>query len=176
MISRRKQKVDKALKNNAKADKSRDDSFLAATDDENSEEQESNRPSVDERQTFGNSLATWMIVEISPDGLQATLKRMSLGGDTTLTETDLLKSLREQYFITDGLNEKLIQELTARALANPDGVVTGNHEVARGKPATPGQDGRIEYTFQKRLPKGVYPDVTDLKNAFEQESIDAVLA
>ncbi|MDP6702178.1 MAG: hypothetical protein QGH25_21170, partial [Candidatus Latescibacteria bacterium] len=111
-----------------KAQEILDDTFVAATGDGSAD---SAHPQIDERQTFGNTPATWMVVEIAPDGLQATLKRMSFGGDTTLTEQEVLKALREQYYISDGLDETLVQKLTSRCLADPNGTVSGNHLVAR---------------------------------------------
>ena len=174
-MARRQAKASSYSRRKAKDKEALDAKFLDATN-EGGVGAGPELPSVEERQTFGHTLATWMVVEVAPDGLQATLKRITLGGDTTLTDKDLLKALREQYHITDGLDETLVQEVTAQALAKPDGVITGNHLIASGNPPVAGQDGRIEYAFQQRLEEGIRPAYGELKKAFEQGTIEEVLA
>ena len=170
-MARRQQTSGRSHKGKGK--ESLDDKFIEATGEDGDNQE---LPQVDERQTFGHTLATWMVVEIAPDGLQATLKRMTFGGDTTLTDKEILKALREQYYISDGLDETLVQELTARCLAKPNGTVTGSHVVARGARPVPGEPGRLEYAFQQRLAEGSKPAYGELKTAFEQGTLAEVIA
>ena len=153
-----------------------DEKFVAETGDKNPEGEYLEGPLVEERKSFGNNLSTWMVVEISTDGMVAKLKRMSFGGDTTLTAEDILKALREKYLIVEGIDTSLIQDLTARALAKPDAIITGNHQIACGTPPISGRDGQIEYTFQDRLSKGTHLNFHELNNAFEQTTLEEVLS
>ena len=150
-----------------------DDTFVIAPGDDSAG---STQPQIDERQTFGNTTATWMVVEISPDGLEAILKRITFGGDTTLTDQEILKALSEQYHINNGLDENLVQKLASRCLAEPDGTVSGNYLVACGSPAIPGKPGHLEYTFQQRIDDGTQPDYSEIKIAIEQNILAAVTA
>ena len=152
-----------------------DEKFVAETGDKNPEDEYLEGPLVEERKSFGNNLSTWMVVEISTDGMFAKLKRMSFGGDTTLTAEDILKALREKYLIVEGIDTSLIQDLTARALAKPDAIITGNHQIACGTPPVSGRDGQIEYTFQDRLSKGTHLDFHELNNTFERTTLEEVL-
>ncbi len=175
MTRRRPKKNNPRSSRGKKETTSLDEKFVAETGDKNPEDECPEKPLVEDRQTFGNSLSTWMVIEISTDGMFVTLKRMSFGGDTTLTEEDILKTLREKYLIVEGINTSLIQDLTARALAKPDAIITGNHQIASGTPPVSGRDGQIEYTFQDRLTKGTHLDFHEFNNAFEQTTLEEVL-
>jgi uncharacterized protein len=132
-------------------------------------------PTVSERQTLGNTPASWMVVEISPDGLQAVLRRISFGGDSTLTSRDIAGALADQYYIEDGIDQDLLAQVAERALADPHAVVTGNFAVARGMPAVPGHDGCIEYSFSAAATVPP-PSFGRLQEAFAQPTIESVLA
>jgi len=128
-----------------------------------------------ERQPFGAAGLAWMDVKISEDALTATIKSMTLGGDTTLRSADILNTLREQFHITYGLDEKLIDNLTKLALADSQRVVTGNYCIAKGTPPAPGSDGRIVYTFRSRLEKGFRLRSRRLRTAFSETTVQSLL-
>ena len=108
-----------------------------------------------QRQTFGSAGAAWIDLEISSDGNRATLKAVSFAGDKEIGFDDLKDALAEQYHIKYGLNDKLVQQLAARAAKAPFGVIRGDFPIAEGKPPNPGEDGRIEYPCLDKLPQDV---------------------
>ena len=99
----------------------------------------------DERVNFGKMPNTWMVVQTDARGQQATLTRLSLGGDTSLKTSDVMEALGEHYNIQQGLDEEGISSLLERALAKPDTILNSNQVIARAKTAVPGDDGRIEW-------------------------------
>ncbi|MFT5090928.1 MAG: hypothetical protein ACI906_004525 [Candidatus Latescibacterota bacterium] len=128
-----------------------------------------------ERQAFGQTGAAWMDVKISDDNLSATVERITLGGDQSLSSADVLNTLRDQFHITYGIDESLVSDLTQLALASSQRVVVGNYLVACGKPPIPGADGRIIYTFRARLKKGDRLKPRRLRAAFKEPTLAAVL-
>lgn len=100
---------------------------------------------ADERQQFGKMPTTWMVVQTDPRGQQATLTRLTAGGDTSLQPNDVAQALNEHYNIQEGIDEDAISSILERALAKPDAILNLNQVVARAKTAVPGDDGRIEW-------------------------------
>ncbi len=170
---RRQQRATNTRKGSGKDQDPLEDKFIKAT---NADLEESGLPSFEERQTFGHTPTTWMVVKISSDRMQAILECLTFGGDTTLTDQDVLKALREQYHITEGIDEVLVQELTTRALAQPTSEITGRHLIASGTPPVPGQDGRIEFAFEQRLAKRTRPAYGEIKTAFAADTLTSVVA
>jgi uncharacterized protein (DUF342 family) len=104
-----------------------------------------------QRQTFGDAGAAWMDLEITADGNRATLKALSFAGDKKIGVDDLKAVLETENGIKFGLNDKLVQQLASRAAKTPYGVIRGEFPIAAGKPPSPGEDGRVEYTCLDEL-------------------------
>ena len=118
-----------------------------------------------QRQTFGSAGAAWIDLEISSDGNRATLKAVSFAGDKEIGFDDLKEALAQQFHIKSGLNDKLVQQLAARAAKAPYGVIRGDFPIAEGKPPNPGEDGRIEYPCLDKLPQDTSLSHTELPAA-----------
>ena len=108
-----------------------------------------------QRKTFGSAGAAWIDLEIPSDGNRAILKAVSFAGDKELGYDGLKAALVKEYGIEYGLNDKLVQQLAARAAKAPFGVIRGDFPIAEGKPPNPGEDGRIEYPCLDKLPQDV---------------------
>lgn len=98
-----------------------------------------------ERQSFGNTPATWMVVAADESGRQALLKKLAPGGDNTLCVEDLVTALQTGYLIEHGIDNEAIAQVLERALATPNSVLTCNQVIARATPPVPGEDGRVEF-------------------------------
>jgi len=128
-----------------------------------------------ERQSFGDESAAWMVVNISGDGLQATLTQISFGGDESLTNRDISTALAEQYDIKHGLQGEVVAEIAEKAKEDLEATVQGNYVVAQGDAPEAGIDGRIEYDFLGDNPGEVilYKQIQD---AFAEETVEGVLS
>ena len=102
------------------------------------------------RETFGNSPATWMEIEISADNQEVSLGGMSFGGDADLTAADVTRALADVFSIQHGIVEATIEQLASKAAEAPDSVVRGS-VIAKGTLPVPGEVGRIEYPYQEGL-------------------------
>lgn len=127
------------------------------------------------RATFGRGDKAWMKVEIRGTGEQAFLQVLSFGGDRSLGEKHILQALEEIYGIRAGLDQTMIASLAVQATAFPTQVIRGQYLIARQAPPDPGQFGRIEYTFQKDLPRTVSLPYDKLRRAFAQQTLQQVL-
>ena len=126
------------------------------------------------RRTFDEAGLAWMVVEISPDGMAASLKELCFAGDDSLDAESLRQALRQRYHITTGLNAELIDQLATRAAASPGRAVRGDFPVARGIPPGAGENGGIEFPL---LEGGdTRPSGAELRTALEQTELAAVLA
>lgn len=143
------------------------DDAAAQTDDEQSP--------PPERQTFGNEPTTWMVVNISNDGLQAILKQICFGGDDSLTNQDIAEALTEQYDIKHGLQGEVIAEIAEKAKEDVEATVQGNYIVAQGDAPEAGVDGRIEYDFLGEE-TGTILLYKQIKDAFAEQTVEDVLA
>ncbi len=104
--------------------------------------------------TFGDEGKAWLNVQISKDKLQATLTAISYGG-AKVRGQEIVTALTEKYNIAHGLNADVIKAVAAKA--RKEKVVRGEFIIAKGSPAEPGEDGKIELTFfadseQRTLP------------------------
>lgn len=116
-----------------------------------------------------------MVVNISADRMQAVVKQISFGGHADLSHRDITTALTEQYDIKHGLDGDAVAELAEKCLEDPEETVQGNFVVALGTLAKPGTNGRIEYAYLKEH-SGPLPAYRQIKDAFEQKTIEAVLA
>ena len=128
-----------------------------------------------ERQSFGEDPESWMVVNISDDRMQAVVKQISFGGHDNLSNRDITTALTDQYDIKHGHDGDAVAELAEKCLEDPEATVQGNFVVALGTLAEPGANGRIEYAFLKEH-SGPPPAYRQIKDAFAQETIEAVLA
>jgi uncharacterized protein (DUF342 family) len=127
-----------------------------------------------ERQTFGQSAATWMVVAIDARGQQATLKKLALGGDNTLKTADVIAALHSGYHLVHGIDEQAVAQMLERALGNPDNVLTCNQVVARATLPVPGEDGYIEWSGD--LDKEQLQKAAGAQIALQAPSLEEALA
>ena len=127
-----------------------------------------------ERQSFGDE-AAWMVVNISSDGLQATLTQICFGGDESLTNRDISTALAEQYDIKHGLQGEIVAEVAEKAKEDLEATVQGNYVVAQGDAPEAGVDGRIEYDFLGEN-SGEVILYKQIQDAFAEETVEGVLS
>jgi len=126
------------------------------------------------RRTFGEGDLAWMVVEISPDSMAASLQELCFAGDSSLEPERVRQALRQLYHIAAGLNAELIDQLSTRAAASPGRVVRGDFPIARGLPPSAGDDGGIGFPF---LDEGDSPPAgAELRTSLEQAELAAALA
>ncbi len=129
-----------------------------------------------ERQSFGNTPATWMVVSIDETGRQALLKKLAPAGDTTLRVEDVVTALRTSYQIEHGIDPDAIAQVLERALAAADSVLNCNQVVARATPPVAGEDGRIEYQEEQGLDETAIKMSSPTHAALKERVIEEVFA
>ena len=128
---------------------------------------------ADERQQFGQTAATWMVVQTDPRGQQAILTRLSPGGDTNLQPNDVIQALGEYYHIEQGIDEEAIASVLSRAIAKPHAILNCNQVVARARTAVPGDDGRIEW--EGDLNEEILEEAFQVHAALHLQPLEAVM-
>jgi uncharacterized protein (DUF342 family) len=145
--------------------------YVAAMDGSEEKTDDSDTGTEVVKKAFGDTGAAWMIVEVSGDGQEALLSELSFGGDSSLSAQTLGEVLKEQFLVTDGINEDLLVELASRAAASPGSLINGRFPVARGVEPSAGEDGRVEFVFTSDLARLA----TEVQQALEQTELAAVL-
>ena len=154
----------------------RDASSLDERYREETGEKSESPPRPPERQTFGNTPETWMVVSVDESGRQAVLKKLAPGGDSTLRVEDLATALRTGYLIEHGIDADSIAQILARALAAPDSVLTCNQVVARATPPVAGKDGRIEFASDQGLDEEAVKTSSQTHIALKESTLEEVFA
>lgn len=126
------------------------------------------------RRPLDEAELAWVVVEISPDGMAASLKELCFAGNDSLDAEGLRQAVRQLYHISSGLDTELIDQLATRARASTGSVVRGDFPIARGTPPGAGEDGKI--AFPSLEGEGVPPSGTELREALAQTELAAVLA
>jgi len=128
----------------------------------------------DGRRCFGEQQQASVLLYVAPDGTEARLLELSLGGDLTVTLPSLMDALRDDYGIVAGIDEGLVDELFARATKAPASVVRGNFPIARVD-APPASEAGIEFLFATDAEVAALTSAK-LRNALVADDQQAVLS
>ena len=126
------------------------------------------------RQSFGEAGKAWMEVAIAEDALEATLQKMTAGGDGEIEGEDLRDGLEEGYGIREGVDEDLLGELVDQARAEPELVISGDYTIARGQSPVVAEPGKVEFHFLEGLDPTKF-DYSGLKAAFSETDLNNLL-
>ena len=147
-----------------------DDLYLERSGEQLEEEAELHS---EERHNFGTEPNTWMVVQTDPRGQEATLTRLSPGGDTSLVPSDLIEALGEHYNIQLGFDEEAISSLLETALASPDTILNLNQVIARAKTPVPGDDARIKW--ESKLSEDRLTEAFQIHAALKLQPLEAAM-
>ena len=115
----------------------------------------------------------WAAVEISEDRLQATVTAMALNG-LVPTATELARELAQAFGLQGHFDGKVLRQLIAQAKSE---ATRGAVVVARGTPAEPGEDGRVEFICIKGHADTLAQVLrTDYAAALARATIEEVIA
>ena len=119
-----------------------------------------------------------MKVEVLPAQGIAVLQVISLGGDGSLGETDVVDALQTQYHINSGIDTEMVARLAKQAAASPSRVIRGHFPIASGiEPDTAASTGSVTYTCFEDVP-GAESTLAfdDLQAALIADTLDEVTA
>ena len=128
----------------------------------------------DRRRSFGADKRGWMEVDLSDKADEAVVRVVSFGGDESLSQEDIVRTLQEEYGIREGLDLSAISSLAANATASPDRAIRGNFVVARGLGRQVPSIGHIEFTFLAGIEDDDPFDYEALRSAMASRSITQV--
>ena len=155
----------------------RDEEFLTEVAGESESEwaeegEGAKQESHEDARTFGESGKAWMVVELSEDNQQATLKALSFGGEK-IKGQEVVDAIRDQYQIRHGFDKEAIKEAIAKA--RKDDVARGAFVIAKGTPGVAGEDGVISLKFMPESEGQGNIGYQALKDSLSREELDAVL-
>ena len=112
-------------------------------------------------------------VEVAEDGMEAAITLLDLTKTTPRPDlASVLEFLSVEYGVIAGIDAKKLGELIERARRE---VVEGPILIARGRPACPGEDGRIVFPFATDSGEESQPIGPELRQAMREETPRAVL-
>lgn len=117
----------------------------------------------------------WLEIEIAPDGQQAKLTALYLGGDTSVDGTEIVRVLQEEVCLKAQFDMAQIKQCLSFASADLHKIFRSTFVVAHHKPPQSGLNGQAIYPCLDHIDTQDDLHFVDLKASFEQEMLSAVL-